>query len=336
MVTPAQKNTSAWGWTLVIAVIILSICVLWATATIQSTSRNVEQQHDSVEIEKIIRNLDSKGSVALDPIGKTRARFTDGARTVVITGPEREFTDRVAPKLTVRTTAWVRLLPEPWQQDSATLPWFDEWMRASIDWTIPDVLEVAFQYTAGTTDFYDDDGLRYRGAAKFGPLRGDGFRSIGADFHDYLGLDWTFPDGTFHAHTPSQAGSVDCSGYIRLVYGYRMGMELTRASGNGDAIPRVADDIAKRGPGVLIASTTKEARDRIDDLRPGDLVFFDADGEDRIHHAGIYLGIDSEGDHRFISSRGTVNGPTISDINGASILNGDGHYAKGFEIARRF
>jgi hypothetical protein len=49
----------------------------------------------------------------------------------------------------------------------------------------------------------------------------------------------------------------------------------------------------------------------------------------------MYLGIDSGGHHRFISSRKTANGPTLGDTGGRSILDGTGFYAVAFRSARR-
>ena len=75
----------------------------------------------------------------------------------------------------------------------------------------------------------------------------------------------------------------------------------------------------------------------LDRLDVGDLVFFDADTKDgpKLDHVGMYLGIDASGAHRFISSRKTVNGPTLGDAGGPSILDGTAKYARRFRGARR-
>jgi cell wall-associated NlpC family hydrolase len=72
-------------------------------------------------------------------------------------------------------------------------------------------------------------------------------------------------------------------------------------------------------------------------LQTGDLVFFDATSTDTtgIDHVGMYLGRDSAGHDRFISSRKTANGPTLGDVGGASILDGNGYWATAFRSARR-
>jgi cell wall-associated NlpC family hydrolase len=72
-------------------------------------------------------------------------------------------------------------------------------------------------------------------------------------------------------------------------------------------------------------------------LSPGDLVFFDAATNDgtQIDHVGMYLGTDEGGNYRFVSSRKSINGPTMGDYSGKSILNGSGLYATSFRAARR-
>ena len=69
----------------------------------------------------------------------------------------------------------------------------------------------------------------------------------------------------------------------------------------------------------------------------GDLVFFDASTDDgaAIDHVGIYLGVDSAGHRRFISSRKKANGPTMGDVGGASIIDGGGYWAAAFRAVRR-
>jgi cell wall-associated NlpC family hydrolase len=73
-------------------------------------------------------------------------------------------------------------------------------------------------------------------------------------------------------------------------------------------------------------------------LAPGDLVFFHAKTEahyPQIDHIGMYLGQDTAGNYRFISSRQKADGPTMGDFGGNSLLNGKGLYAQAFRAARR-
>jgi cell wall-associated NlpC family hydrolase len=86
---------------------------------------------------------------------------------------------------------------------------------------------------------------------------------------------------------------------------------------------------------ALIPNTGKRVTD-YDALQPGDLVFFEVEGSvDELDHAGIYLGIDSDGRHRFMSSRERANGPTFGDLGGTSLLDDNGMYSKAWRAARR-
>jgi hypothetical protein len=69
----------------------------------------------------------------------------------------------------------------------------------------------------------------------------------------------------------------------------------------------------------------------------GDLVFFDANEDDgsAIDHIGMFMGLDATDRHRFISSRKSINGPTMSDFKGKSVLEGTGLYAQSFHAVRR-
>ena len=80
----------------------------------------------------------------------------------------------------------------------------------------------------------------------------------------------------------SPATGFDCSGFVRYVFSHSLGISL----------PRSTDEISRVGKSV-----------RSNDLRTGDLVFFNALHR-RFSHVGIYLG-----DNRFIhapSSGGRV------------------------------
>ncbi|NUP38088.1 MAG: hypothetical protein HOY76_13990, partial [Streptomyces sp.] len=48
--------------------------------------------------------------------GGTLATFTDGARTAVLTGPTRTFSEPRTTEAKVTTDAWVRVLPHEWQR----------------------------------------------------------------------------------------------------------------------------------------------------------------------------------------------------------------------------
>ncbi|MBY8852659.1 C40 family peptidase, partial [Saccharothrix sp. MB29] len=71
-------------------------------------------------------------------------------------------------------------------------------------------------------------------------------------------------------------------------------------------------------------------------LQPGDLVFFEVeDDPDTLDHVGIYLGLDDGGHHRFISSRERINGPTLGDVGGTSLLDDGGFYSTSWRSVRR-
>ena len=134
---------------------------------------------------------------------------------------------------------------------------------------------------------------------------------------------------------------MDCSGYVRMIYGYRMGLPLVYQKGfNGMNLPRHSGNQNLHGPGVRYA-VGMDAPPPLTAIQPGDLVSFDADTtnpneeEGQSDHIGIYLGIDSHGHHRFISSRKTGNGPTMGDVGGASTLDGAGLYARSFAISAK-
>jgi hypothetical protein len=276
-------------------------------------------------------------TVLRDSSGAVLATFTDGARTVVINGPKRTFSEPAATPASVNTTSWVRLIPQPWQPGDEKAAWFEPWYRAASQDTSPDVLAIATQYLAGAPAEKDQKGVRFRGDAAFGPVKATGVgRQEQSDFYDYLGVDWAFPDGTAEKHDPGRYGAVDCSGFIRLVYGYRLGMPLLDTNAAGPGLPRRAYAIAEFGPGVLLVPNKLTRATAYGLLQPGDLVFFEVeDGPDQLDHSGIYLGLDDRGHHRFISSRERIDGPTLGDVGGTSLLDDGGHYSTAWRAARR-
>ncbi|WP_189064262.1 C40 family peptidase [Deinococcus seoulensis] len=77
--------------------------------------------------------------------------------------------------------------------------------------------------------------------------------------------------GTPYRFGGEAVSGADCSGFVRLVF-TPLGVNL----------PRVSADQAQVGQPVADS-----------DLRPGDLLFFDTEGQGRVSHVGIYLGDDS-------------------------------------------
>ena len=265
------------------------------------------------------------------------ATLTDGARTAVLPGRRRTFAEPRFTRATVTSRTHVRLLPQAWRKGAEHQPWFRPWLDRESASTKPDVLAVANQYIDGQQAVRNGAGLRYRGDAAFGPLSHPGAttRDEASDFYDYLGVDWAFPDGDREKADRRRYGAVDCSGFVRLVYGYRMGLPLLNVNEAGPGLPRRAYAMAEFAPGKVIVSNTGERATSYDRLQPGDLVFFDISGGPQIDHAGIYLGRDSVGHHRFISSRARANGPTLGDRGGTSLLDDGGYYSRAFRTAKR-
>ncbi len=277
--------------------------------------------------------------------GTMLATFTDGARTVVLTGPSRRFSEPRTTSAVVETTAWVRLLPTAWQHGREDTHWFKQWFPKALADRSPDLFTIAFEYSsAGAPDKHTKSGVRYAGRAHFGP-RVPGvdsplefhYHDEKSDFYDYLGIPWTFPDGTRRQPEKARYGDVDCSGFQRLVWGYRMGFPLHETNAPGPGLPRRAFAIAAYGPGVTVIPDTKQRPTDVSPLQPGDLLFFSiAIGRPHdIDHCGFYLGLDNGGHPRFYSSRSAADGPTMGDLAGAAILDGNGFYARGFRSARR-
>lgn len=271
--------------------------------------------------------------------GRPVAVMTDGARTAHLYGKPRTFAERRFTNAKVHTNAYVRLAPQPWRAGAEREEWFVAWLEKARADKSPDALAVALEYAYGAAPRMDTDGLKVGGDASFGPLSAtdpDG-RAENSDFYDYLGVSWRFPDGKEEKASSSHYGSLDCSGFLRMVYGYRLGYPLLGTNTEGPGLPRRAYAIAAFGPGVQLMPNTGVRARALDRLLPGDLLFFNAGPVQNAHieHSGMYLGVDDRGHHRFISSRAQANGPTMGDMAGESILDGTGYWAVRFRTARR-
>ncbi|MFJ6386899.1 NlpC/P60 family protein [Streptomyces sp. NPDC091972] len=244
---------------------------------------------------------------------------------------------------TVTHGDWVRVLSEPF--DGTWTPELERTIRGWAGSTLPDVLAYAAMFLGGaaavTAGAGPAQGRQVLGEAGYGYLDTHGYRLEGADFHEYMKVGWTFPDGTYKGPSSKQVGNLDCSGYTRMVYGYHLGVPLAADEDtSGTRIPRKSRHIADYAPGVLVDRATGTTPPAAPLLQPGDLVLFNADSSDdgvspTIDHVGVYLGLDGDGKRRFLSSRKTVNGPTMSDLGGASLLDGSGTYARTLHTVRR-
>ncbi|NUK38903.1 C40 family peptidase [Streptomyces lunaelactis] len=285
-------------------------------------------------------------SVLRDGDGDVLATFTDGARTATLTGPSRTFTEPANTKSKVVTENWVRLMPEEWRKGSEREQWFKDWFKENYGSKKEDLFAIAFQYGDQAPPKKDADGTQYAGDAAFGPLNpnstgaGD-LRLEESDFYDYLGQSYTFRSGTTLAAEPAKYRAMDCSGFLRTVFGYRARYPLMATDTSGDGLPRTANGMARSKAGVdvipLKGVAPADRPSSTDVLQPGDLVFFKLDTRtgQRLDHAGMYLGNDADGHKIFISSREEANGPTIGDKGGTSRLDGNGYYASTLRSAKR-
>ena len=138
----------------------------------------------------------------------------------------------------------------------------------------------------------------------------------------------------------------DCSGYLRMVWGYRHQLPdagyldtipLSRRPQSNTTLPRRSFELYESATGIILIEDAGKLPTELDILDVGDLVFFDAAvmTETDSITSGRMQGIDASRAHRFISSRKTADGPTPGDGGGRSTLNGTGTYARSFRAARR-
>lgn len=281
-----------------------------------------------------------------DRQGRWLATFTRGAQTVTLAGPGRRFAEGSAA---VAHGTWVRSYVEPFA-GQIRRDWLGDALAAN-EKDVPDILALALQYIGNAPPIVRQ-GRQIAGDAGYGPLKG-GKRQEGADFNDYLGITWKYPGERVPIDRPeaNQFRCLDCSGYLRMIFGYRHSMagagypdriglcHDTRA--DHARLPRRAYQMYEGGPGVMLVPDNSIQVKDFSRLATGDLVFFNADRTapdgDRIDHVGVYIGLDTAGRHRFISSRKSTDGPTLRDygVTGGSVLDGTGTYAKAFRAVRR-
>lgn len=285
-------------------------------------------------------------SVLRSADGAVLATFTDGARTATLTGKNRTFTEPATTQTRVVTDTWVRLLPESWRNGAEREQWFQDWLKKYYGSEEDDLFAIAFQYGHQAPVKKDAAGVAYAGDASFGPINpkgseGNDLRLEQSDFYDYLGTPYTFRSGATERPEKLKYRALDCSGFIRAVFGYRSRFPLMANDTTGDGLPRSANGMARAKIGVdILPLKGVSAQDRpasIDVLQPGDLVFFKLDARtgERLDHTGMYLGNDTDGHKIFISSREEADGPTIGNKGGASRLDGNGYYAGTLRSAKR-
>lgn len=263
-----------------------------------------------------------------DSSGKLVATLTDGARSVVLAGPSRRFAESTT-SATVTTGAWVRLLAAPF---TGTVD--RAWLTTALADRSADLLADAMAYTTGAPEVRAADGTLVSHDASYGPLV-DGSRQEGSDWNDYLGVSATY-DGRTDSPEAAQARALDCSGFVRMVFGVRGGHPMSLDT-DGVRLPRRAVQMATGDQGTVVVPNRGKQVTAFGTLLAGDLVLFDASTDDgtAVDHVGIYLGKDSAGRPRFVSSRKTVDGPTMGDVAGRSNLDGTGLYATSFRMVSR-
>lgn len=290
---------------------------------------------------RLQRHVSSDRTEVRDSEDNWLATLTDDAYTVTLAGPIRTFAEPTAAH-PVTHAIWVRTLPAPFDGKVDTT-WLTHARKAN-EQAVPDMLAMAMQYIAGSPAIFEGT-LQIAGDASYGPLK-KGNPEEGSDFNDYLGIEWLYPDKVDKPES-RQLHCLDCSGLIRMVWGYRHHLPghgyvdtvplCLKPQPSHRAIPRHSFEICNAAPGLIIVPNIGVQVKDFPLLVAGDLLFFDADQNDgtRIDHVGMYLGLDADTHHRFISSRKGANGPTLGDYKGKSILDGAGLYARSFRAVRR-
>lgn len=302
-------------------------CRAWKDGTAEPTSWVHEVSDPTLGAGRIgVRGLASTGSTALP--------FTFRVHDLQL------YSGLWPAPTTVTHDTWVRVLDAPF--DGTWTPALADRIRAWAADSTPDVLAYAMGYVTGAPAVTSPalGGVPVMGQSGYGPLDTDGTLREGADFHEYMGLPWMFVNGeTAPAPGPEWIRNLDCSGFVRMIYGYHMGIPMVRNSGfDGITLPRRTKDIGPSGPGVIVAQAADTAPP-LTGIQIGDVPLFDATADataGEYDHNGIYLGVDSNGRPRFINSRKTPDGPTFGDLGGASALDGTGLYATSLRMIRRF
>ncbi|MFG2873885.1 hypothetical protein ACGFYU_02545 [Streptomyces sp. NPDC048337] len=309
----------------------------------------------------------------------TDARFTKGhigVRALASVGSVNLPVDAIVDEFKVTScswakppavthSTWVRILPAPFS--GTWTPELDAQIRAWASDISPDALSYASMFLVSAPKITSTvlGGARVLGTATYGPRDASapdsGRLDIGADFHHYMDREWVFPNGE-PGDKPGQGsrlvGSLDCSGLVRMVFGYHLGMPMVvKKDFTGENLPRTSHNMALQGPGVIVAQSTPPGPGQdstADDATPppitglqiGDTLYFNAEPEKAdapadkprgIDHVGIYVGPDHNGHHRFISSRKTPDGPTMGDLAAQSLIGlSSGYYTNALRIIRRF
>ena len=110
------------------------------------------------------------------------------------------------------------------------------------------VLATAFEFVSGRPDRRDPSGRLIAGDASYGPLQPDGTRQEGSDWNDFQGVTATYGGVTADPPERAQAHSLDCSGFMRMLWGVRVGLPLS-LDPDGRSLLGAGDGWARRRPG---------------------------------------------------------------------------------------
>jgi hypothetical protein len=221
-----------------------------------------------------------------------------------------------------------------------------------------DALAYSMAFITGACDVYDarlGPDRRVMGMSSYGTTLTDGTREEGADFNDFMRRSWPYPAltvPTTDINELAQQNKLDCSGAHRMIWGYWMGLPMCEADAqdfNGINLPRRAVGMSNFGPGVVIADAVDAQLTDLDDVLPGDSVFFNADaaddeaGEDagdaveNDDHVGMVMGTDDvTGEVLMASGRKVSNAYTFGRTGGSASITGSGFWAKATRRVRRY
>jgi cell wall-associated NlpC family hydrolase len=300
------------------------------------------------------------------------ATFTDKCYTVSMTGPSRTFDETNSAAGSTNLTSysmshnvWVRKFTAPFSitaynnnpaaQKEALRQWLYDATIANQN-NVADVLKSAMQYIEGASA---QNGA-FNGQTV--QIYGDASYTSGGDYNDYMQvtINYTTPWVKTDAPEANENLSLDCSGFMRMIWGVRNNSAGSYTDGlvplsidkNGawdnsnNTMTRTSYAMYANSPGVVVITHSgAAATGQISKLNIGDLVFFDDNigtASSQINHVGMYIGQwtkpgTSSVYARFISSRTAINGPTMGDYSGASLLNysATSKYTKTFCAARR-
>ncbi|MFF7161843.1 C40 family peptidase [Streptomyces sp. NPDC008086] len=309
----------------------------WRHATTGVDDEPTDMWHHSVrDPEKAPDAVFRSGTVGVRALASTGATVLPQARVYDFRIDTAAWTD---PPVVTHDT-WVRVLPQPF--DGTWTADLEQQIRTWAGDTSPDALTYSSMYRPYAPAVTDParPGTQVLGESGYSKPLPSGLREVGADFHEYMGLPWTFPSGERVTQTPDPKWlkNLDCSGLVRMVYGYHLGVPMSLAPDTNQRryLPRTAQSQAASSPGVLIAQAT-DTPPQLDALRIGDLLFWNDPDDGAVSHTGIYMGPDQHGKHRFVSSRKTPNGPTMADIGAKSIIDGTSNdlYTHALRVIRR-